>query len=161
MKNVYLLIKIENISRHEKNRILKNVKEIGFDTGYIYPETIKSIHRKIFMPEYINEKQNMVVHCWGPLKDLGLSVEYTTEYSHLFADEFVTYEDIENKKKGERMSIVRDNILNDAKYAPYCMNCNSMRRMFFNGSQFKCPECGCETQFEKEFIDKVNEMRKE
>jgi hypothetical protein len=57
------------------------------------------------------------------------------------------------------MSIVRQNLLKDKKYAPYCCECNTMARMVFNGKQFVCHKCKRETAFESEFISKVVEFR--
>ena len=58
------------------------------------------------------------------------------------------------------MSIVRDNLMTCEGYSPYCGNNNygygegqcTMPRTFFNGSQFECPICHFQSQFEEEFI---------
>ena len=60
------------------------------------------------------------------------------------------------------MSIVRDNLMNQEGYAPYCGNdkCTKMAfegRTHFTGSQFKCDRCGWESQFEDEFIKQYKE----
>lgn len=52
------------------------------------------------------------------------------------------------------MSIVRDNLMNERGYTPYCgaEKCDlHWPRTRFNGSQFAC-RCGFETTFEPEFI---------
>lgn len=52
------------------------------------------------------------------------------------------------------MSIVRENLMNEPGYSPYCgaENCNlRWPRTRFNGQQFAC-RCGFETTFEPEFI---------
>lgn len=52
------------------------------------------------------------------------------------------------------MSIVRDNLMNERGYTPYCgaEECYwHWPRTRFNGSQFAC-RCGFETTFEPEFI---------
>lgn len=52
------------------------------------------------------------------------------------------------------MSIVRNNLMNEKGYSPYCgaiKRC-SMPRTKFNGQQFVCPECRWVSQFDAEFI---------
>ena len=65
------------------------------------------------------------------------------------------------------MSIVRNNLLTRPGYSPYCGNmlaaadpggCSNPRTRF-NGQQFKCHECGWESQFEPEFIQQYKEAR--
>lgn len=56
------------------------------------------------------------------------------------------------------MSIVRQNLLKDPAYAPYCMTCSRMTRMSWTGSQFRC-QCGAQTAFEPEFIERVIAFR--
>lgn len=55
-------------------------------------------------------------------------------------------------------SIVRQNLLTEPGYSPYCGNhlCASMPRTRFNGEQFECPSCGWTSSFEPEFIDAYN-----
>lgn len=53
------------------------------------------------------------------------------------------------------MSIVRDNLMTQPHYSPYCGQMDkrcSMPRTKFNGRQFVCPECGWVSQFDAEFI---------
>lgn len=59
------------------------------------------------------------------------------------------------------MSIVRDNMLTELNYTPYCGSPRSFKpggckspRMFFNGTQMECPHCGHTTSFEPAFIEK-------
>ena len=63
------------------------------------------------------------------------------------------------------MSIVRQNLLSQLNYTPYCGNVDcviGMPRSVFNGSQFEC-KCGWQSSFESEFIeqykDAQNKMR--
>ena len=54
----------------------------------------------------------------------------------------------------ERLSIVRENILKDPNYTPYCgaEHCRfRWPRTQFNGQQFQC-HCGWESDYEPEFI---------
>lgn len=54
------------------------------------------------------------------------------------------------------MSIVRDNLMTQRGYTPYCGamdTCRTMPRSFFNGKQFQCRACGWQSQFEAEFIE--------
>jgi len=54
------------------------------------------------------------------------------------------------------MSIVRENLMNELDYTPYCGNGNCVGRMprtSFDGEQFKCHACGWRSAFEVEFID--------
>ena len=66
------------------------------------------------------------------------------------------------------MSAVRRNLLSQPGYSPYCGNwvarhepggCSNPRTRF-TGKQFRCPECGWESGFEPEFIEKVKEVRR-
>ena len=53
------------------------------------------------------------------------------------------------------MSIVRENLLSQLNYTPYCGNGNCplrMPRTRFNGTQFGC-HCGWKSVFEPEFIE--------
>lgn len=53
------------------------------------------------------------------------------------------------------MSIIRDNLMTQEGYTPYCGNIGrrcSMPRTTFTGKQFKCPECGWVSQFDEKFI---------
>lgn len=53
------------------------------------------------------------------------------------------------------MSIVRENMLKERGYVPYCggQHCTRMPRAPFDGSQFRCPACGWRSAFEPEFIE--------
>lgn len=53
------------------------------------------------------------------------------------------------------MSVVRNNLLSEPGYTPYCggETCRVMPRTFFNGEQFQCPSCGWKSSFEPEFIE--------
>lgn len=54
-------------------------------------------------------------------------------------------------------SIVRDNLMNEKGYTPYCgdiENSCRMPRSFFNGKQFECPSCGWQSLFPHSFIKK-------
>ena len=57
------------------------------------------------------------------------------------------------------MSIIRDNLINQKGYTPYCGNweCGRMPRSEFNGEQFKCPQCSWVSDFPKEFIKKYKD----
>lgn len=52
------------------------------------------------------------------------------------------------------MSTVRENLMAQKYYTPYCggANCKTVPRTFFNGNQFECLECGWVSSFEPEFI---------
>lgn len=53
------------------------------------------------------------------------------------------------------MSLVRENLLTQLNYTPYCGNAScvfSMPRTAFNGNQMEC-RCGWQSQFEPEFIE--------
>ena len=54
------------------------------------------------------------------------------------------------------MSIIRDNLMTQKDYTPYCgnigTNCRLMPRTFFTGKQFQCPFCGWVSQFDEKFI---------
>lgn len=53
------------------------------------------------------------------------------------------------------MSVVRNNLMTQRGYTPYCGNGNCrglMPRSKFNGNQFECHSCGWESEFEPEFI---------
>lgn len=59
------------------------------------------------------------------------------------------------------MSIVRNNLLSDPNYAPYCMgnNCRVMDRLVFTGKQFQCRSCGYITEFDADFIQQLIAFR--
>lgn len=50
------------------------------------------------------------------------------------------------------MSVVRDNLMSQERYSPYCSACDDMPRTFFNGSQFECPDCKWVSDFDDKFI---------
>lgn len=52
------------------------------------------------------------------------------------------------------MSLVRDNLMCQEGYSPYCGSetCKVMPRTKFNGEQFKCPCCTWVSQFDEAFI---------
>lgn len=51
------------------------------------------------------------------------------------------------------MTIVRQNLMTIEGYAPYCSNCSTMVRTWFNGEQFEClHKCGWVSDFPKAFI---------
>lgn len=51
-------------------------------------------------------------------------------------------------------SVVRDNLMNQRGYSPYCGNdkCPVVPRASFNGKQFVCKSCGWVSQFDPKFI---------
>lgn len=54
-------------------------------------------------------------------------------------------------------TIVRENLMNEEGYTPYCgyiMSMCSNPRTKWNGEQFTCPKCGWTSQFPKDFIDR-------
>ena len=55
--------------------------------------------------------------------------------------------------------IARDNLLNQKHYSPYCgdYKCIRMPRTEFTGEQFKCGDCGWESEFPEDFINKYKE----
>ena len=58
------------------------------------------------------------------------------------------------------MSIVRENLLTEKGYRPYCgdWNCKAgMPRAVFKNDQFEC-RCGWRSEFEPDFIKKVVEF---
>ena len=59
------------------------------------------------------------------------------------------------------MSTVRENLLNQKGYTPYCGGASykicRMPRTKFNGQQFECPECDWVSQFPEEFIKEYAE----
>lgn len=59
----------------------------------------------------------------------------------------------------ETISIVRQNLLNDKNYAPYCGECRTMERMKFNNDQFVCKHCNSQTNFDSDFILKLIKFR--
>ena len=59
------------------------------------------------------------------------------------------------------MSIVRDNILRDKTYTPFCGNdkpkwliggCSNPRTILNRDGQFECPECEYVTEFPDDFV---------
>ena len=53
------------------------------------------------------------------------------------------------------MSIIRDNLMTQKGYSPYCGSIGkrcSMPRTTFTGTQFKCSECGWVSSFDEKFI---------
>lgn len=59
-------------------------------------------------------------------------------------------------------SIVRENLMTEANYSPYCGNeksrfaiggCHNPRTKF-NGKQFSCPQCGWVSEFPDNFIQR-------
>lgn len=72
------------------------------------------------------------------------------------------WEERESKFHMKEKSIVRENLMTEPGYAPYCGNniarhlpsgCSNPRTKW-NGEQFVCPCCGWISQFPKEFIDR-------
>ena len=68
-------------------------------------------------------------------------------------------------KLTKTMSIIRDNLMTQPNYTPYCGNDKSILdnpspigcdnpRTFFNGKQFQCPQCTWVSSFDEEFITK-------
>lgn len=57
------------------------------------------------------------------------------------------------------MSIVRDNLMNEKGYSPYCgsMGPCALPRTHFDGEQFFCKHCGWRSGFPEKFI---NEYKK-
>lgn len=53
-------------------------------------------------------------------------------------------------------TIVRENLMTEKGYAPYCMGCSTMNRLSWETklSQFQCNGCGIVTEFPKDFIDR-------
>jgi len=51
------------------------------------------------------------------------------------------------------MSIVRDNMLKDPAYRPYCphLRCR-LHRTVWNGEQMECPSCGWQSEFSADFV---------
>ncbi|BCQ23139.1 hypothetical protein NK8_12640 [Caballeronia sp. NK8] len=52
------------------------------------------------------------------------------------------------------MSIVRNNLMTQRGYTPYCgsVDCGIMPRTRWNGSQFCCSHCGWTSRFPDDFI---------
>jgi len=62
-------------------------------------------------------------------------------------------------------SVVRQNLMNEPNYSPYCGNnisrmekngCDNPRSQF-NGKQFVCPHCGWVSQFPDDFIKRYKD----
>lgn len=51
-------------------------------------------------------------------------------------------------------STVRNNLMKRPGYAPYCMCCVGLRRMVWDGSQFRCHATRNRTEFPADFIEK-------
>ena len=53
------------------------------------------------------------------------------------------------------MSIVRQNLMSQRGYTPYCGNvlCATMPRTSFRNGQFQCSWCGWRSAFDQAFID--------
>jgi hypothetical protein len=54
-------------------------------------------------------------------------------------------------------SIIRENLMEDKNYRPYCEVNNQscyMPRTIWTGEQFLCPNCKWRSDFPKEFIDR-------
>ena len=59
-------------------------------------------------------------------------------------------------------SIVRENLMNQKGYTPYCGNPKARQdvggcanpRMIFNGEKFVCPKCGWVSKLDEEFINR-------
>lgn len=51
-------------------------------------------------------------------------------------------------------SIVRQNLMSQPGYAPYCLECSTMARLTWTPrlSQFKCGSCGFVTKFPADFL---------
>lgn len=58
---------------------------------------------------------------------------------------------IRKDQAGKEISIVRQNLMNRAGYAPYCGGMRCFTRSVFDGEQFKC-RCGWRSQYEPQFI---------
>lgn len=61
------------------------------------------------------------------------------------------------------MSIVRNNLLTQLNYTPYCGNVScvfGLPRTTFNGRQFVCA-CGWKSEFEPEFIEQYKAAQDE
>ena len=60
------------------------------------------------------------------------------------------------------ISIVRENLLNQKGYTPYCGNesCRTMPRTKFDGEQFICPDCGWRSEFPIKFIEELRKKWK-
>ncbi len=65
----------------------------------------------------------------------------------------------------KEQTIVRENLMNQQGYSPYCGNdisrgekggCDNPRTKW-NGKQFTCPHCGFTTSFPNDFIDRYKE----
>jgi len=57
-------------------------------------------------------------------------------------------------ERGSIVSIVRENLMTQPGYTPYCGNGNScsMPRTVWTGKQFKCPHCHWVSAFPDDFI---------
>lgn len=57
------------------------------------------------------------------------------------------------------MSIVRDNLMKEKYYTPYCggEDCIIMPRTHFNGEQFQCRSCRWVSNFDDDFIRRYKE----
>jgi hypothetical protein len=91
---------------------------------------------------------------------IGKSVQgtYRTSYGHFERTSKNMSAEIES-------SIVRENLMGDKNYRPYCGNTISVfepgschnPRTVWNGKQLACPMCGWESQFPDEFLDRYKQ----
>jgi len=53
-------------------------------------------------------------------------------------------------------TIVRQNLMNEKGYTPYCYRCTGLIRVKWNEKldQFRCPVCSWTSEFPKDFIDR-------
>jgi hypothetical protein len=51
-------------------------------------------------------------------------------------------------------TLIRQNLMDRENYSPYCMDCSTMARTFWNGSQFECSCCGWVSEFPSDFIER-------
>lgn len=56
--------------------------------------------------------------------------------------------------KEDTMSVVRQNLMTEKGYSPYCggQSCRQQPRTNFDGEQFRCPHCSWRSNFDAEFI---------
>ena len=81
---------------------------------------------------------------------------YIAQYPSRYDIMYIVEEDVEQLLWGQIMlSTVRQNIIKDKNYTPYCGNVNcrhNMPRTVFKAGQFEC-RCGWRSEFEAEFIN--------
>lgn len=53
-------------------------------------------------------------------------------------------------------TIVRQNMIDDKNYRPYCMKCSGLQRMNIrlDNLQLQCPKCKSITQFPSDFVNR-------